>query len=168
MTRTQSCCKWSFGGKHPIITSIVVCSGPLHLKSRIFALGVLRDNIIMQGIKRWADVRVWLSPVHKHLILQRWDQSRDCAQQGHKHILCKCAKAPCYSALMCKRALTEATKRPFCARPSKSFAPWIKAKVALATVSYAFAVKKGRACGSAECKPRPLYQWDKSDKKWQE
>lgn len=103
MTRTQSCCKRSFGRKHPIITSIVVCSGPLHLKSRIFALGVLRDNIIMQGIKRWADVRVWLSPVHKHLILQRWDQSRDCAQQGHKHIVevCESSLLFCFEVRTC-------------------------------------------------------------------
>lgn len=101
-----SWCRWSFCRKCHIITSVDVYSGPVHLKvgHSFLPLRVLKGNIIMQGIKRWADLRVWLSRIHKHLILQWWDRSRDC---GHKQILWKFARALYYFALMCECALTE-------------------------------------------------------------
>lgn len=112
-----SWCRWSFCQKCHIITSVDVYSGPVHLKvgHSFLPLRVLKDcNIIMQGIKRCADLRVWLSRAHKHLILQWWDRSRDC---GHKQILWKYARALYYSALMCECALTEFSL--LCALPSR-------------------------------------------------
>lgn len=86
-----SWCRWSFCRKCHIITSVDVYSGPVHLKvgHSLLPLRVLKGNIhhhAGEGIKRWADLRVWLSRAHKHLILQWWDRSRDC---GVSHLECR-------------------------------------------------------------------------------
>lgn len=126
----------------------------------------------MLGIKRWADLRVRPSQAHKHSILQRWDRSGDC---GHKQILWKYARAPYSSALARDRALTEFShfcrRAPLRARPSRASHLERRPGQLLPPFHMHFAVKaetwRSRACGSAECKLRPLYQWVKTDKKWQ-